>query len=334
MGKKNVIDIIIPVYNGEHYLSQCIESILGQTYQDWSLLLVDDGSTDGSGKICDMYAEQDKRITVIHKENEGAAIARNYGIKHTQGNLISFIDCDDWLEPLMFETMIAALEKGVDIVICGFTEEYTDGKKEKHICHTKQVYDCEDTLKLFLKNKIGSYFWSMLFRRDVIQEPIFNLPCYEDYATIIKWVSHAKRIALLPDLLYHYRQVSNSSMHSDKPQLANYYLALVERHKFIRKNHLLVGWAGERKHYLLGCLKAAKDLARTQHFNAELKKILCNIRTDVQDYMPIKCHEIGIKYYIRLKLLLFNVDAFICALRLSSFVQIKKHRKKQMFNKN
>lgn len=320
MDKEKTISIIIPVYNGERYIAQCIESIINQTYQNWSLLLVNDGSTDGSGKICDMYAVRDKRITVVHKENEGAAAARNYGMKHTQGNLVSFIDCDDWIEPTMYETMVAELIDDIDIVMCGYLEEYADNNKKKCICHRKEIYDSEDILKLLLQNKIGSYFWSMLFNRDVMQESIFNISCYEDYATIIKWVSHARKITLLPNTFYHYRQLSGSSVHSDNPKSANYYFALKERYNFIRNSHLLSEWEGERRYYLRGCLKAAKDLARHRYYNNDFRKIICNIRTDIQNYMPIKCNEIGIKYYIRLKLLQFSVDAFVYTLRLSSSV--------------
>lgn len=121
--KQPLISIIIPVYNGEKYLRPCIESILQQSYQNWELLLIDDGSHDHSGAICDEYSA-DPRITAIHKQNGGQAAARNKGISMAKGDYISFIDCDDWLEPDMYEQLINTLqEQQAEIIICGYYEE-------------------------------------------------------------------------------------------------------------------------------------------------------------------------------------------------------------------
>ena len=97
-----LISIIIPVFNGENYLRQCIDSVISQTYKEWELILIDDGSTDQSPDICNAYATEDKRIKVIHQRNSGQATARNNGLALAKGEYISFIDCDDWLEPKMY----------------------------------------------------------------------------------------------------------------------------------------------------------------------------------------------------------------------------------------
>ena len=98
MGKKDLVSIVIPVYNGEKYLRKCLDSIIGQTYQAWELLLIDDGSSDSSGDICDEYAAKNEKIKVLHKENGGQASARNTGLTMAQGEYVSFVDCDDWLD--------------------------------------------------------------------------------------------------------------------------------------------------------------------------------------------------------------------------------------------
>ena len=115
------ISVIIPVYNTEAYLPRCIESVIGQTYGDWELLLVDDGSTDGSGDICDRYAKQDERIRVIHNQNQGPAASRENGIKNSKGGLVMFADSDDWLDRDMLRIMKEQMEaSGAGIVCCIF----------------------------------------------------------------------------------------------------------------------------------------------------------------------------------------------------------------------
>ena len=123
--------IIVPVYNVEDYLERCLDSIISQTFSNIEIICVDDGSTDNSGNICEEYADKEQRISVIHKENEGPAAARNDGLENIQGAYVSFVDCDDWLEPEMYTTMLQALNKEqADIIICGYTEDYAEKNEE------------------------------------------------------------------------------------------------------------------------------------------------------------------------------------------------------------
>ena len=111
------VSVIVPVYNTEKYLNKCIDSILAQTFTDFELLLIDDGSTDNSGFICDEYAEKDKRVKVFHKENGGVSRARNLGIDNAQGEYLSFIDSDDYIRPEMYSELVAIADKfNVDLV--------------------------------------------------------------------------------------------------------------------------------------------------------------------------------------------------------------------------
>ena len=126
-----VVSIIVPVYNVKDYLPHCVDSILAQTLQDWELLLVDDGSTDGSGEICDTYARRDERIYVIHQENAGVSMARNKGMSIAKGIYIGFVDADDWIEPEMFQTMWHTAEcQHCSIVMCDAVTVYSDGRTE------------------------------------------------------------------------------------------------------------------------------------------------------------------------------------------------------------
>lgn len=125
-----IVTIIVPVYNVDKYLKRCIDSILCQTFCDWKLLLIDDGSTDKSASICDEYVKLDTRIKVVHKKNEGVSTARNLGIKLAKGKYITFIDSDDWIEKDFLEIIVSEKEKmNVPILVTGFVVEYNNKKK-------------------------------------------------------------------------------------------------------------------------------------------------------------------------------------------------------------
>ena len=315
-----LISIIIPVYNGEKYLRPCIDSILHQTYKHWELLLIDDGSKDTSGAICDEYAS-DPRISVVHKENGGQASARNQGVAMAKGEYISFVDCDDWLETDMYERMVQTMHsQQAEIIICGYIEEYKSRQKKVHADGEMKVYEASEALKLVLRGKIGSYLWSMLFRREVVQELMPDLNPYEDHATIFKWISHARRVVVLHQAFYHYRQLGSSSLHSYNPKKGNHFFqAIKERYHYIADRNLLPGWESENRIlYLRGCIKLTKDLARMPDYDIQLKAIIEEVREELRNFLPISRDEIGTKYYIRLKLLMMDVDVFVRILRLSS----------------
>ena len=303
-----LISIIIPVYNGEKYLRPCIDSILHQTYQHWELLLIDDGSPD-------------PRISVVHKENGGQASARNQGVAMAKGEYISFVDCDDWLETDMYERMVQTMHsQQAEIIICGYIEEYKSRQKKVHADGEMKVYEASEALKLVLRGKIGSYLWSMLFRREVVQELMPDLNPYEDHATIFKWISHARRVVVLHQAFYHYRQLGSSSLHSYNPKKGNHFFqAIKERYHYIADRNLLPGWESENRIlYLRGCIKLTKDLARMPDYDIQLKAIIEEVREELRNFLPISRDEIGTKYYIRLKLLMMDVDVFVRILRLSS----------------
>lgn len=331
MKQPSLISIIIPVYNGERYLRPCIDSIVGQTYTEWELLLVDDGSTDGSGDICDEYAAEYEQITVLHKKNGGQASARNEGINRAKGDFISFVDCDDWLEPDMYETMVGTLNREhADAIVCGYIEEYPHRQKAVHTDGQLTVYDSREALKQILQGRIGSYLWSMLFRRDIVQEPMPDLNLYEDHATIFKWISHAGKVAVLHQAFYHYRQLQSSSLHSYNPKKGNhFFLAIKERYHYVEDHRLLPGWERENRNiYIRNCIKLAKDLARMDSYDAQMRHIICEVREELRSFLPVRLKDVGLKQYIRLKLLMLNVNAFVNLLRCSSlFSFVRKSRK-------
>ena len=132
MNVKPQVSIIVPVFNGEKYLSQCIDSVLAQRYTDWELLLIDDGSTDGAAALCDSYAA-DPRIVVVHQPNSGAAAARNKGIAMARGEWVAFVDSDDYIEKNAYSTMMEVMSReGADIVECAFSFKFRDKETEEY----------------------------------------------------------------------------------------------------------------------------------------------------------------------------------------------------------
>ena len=329
------ISIIVPIYNGEKYLQPCIDSIINQTFENWELILVDDGSTDGSATICDEYALQDSRIRVLHKSNSGQAQARNDGMRHADGCYISFVDCDDWLEPDMYENMMdAMLTNKADIVVCGYAKEYVSHRKAVNADGTLSIYKGYQALRLILEGKIGSFLCFMLFSRKVMKEPMADQDFFEDHATIFKWFSHAGQVVTLHKAFYHYRQLEHSRLHTCSiEKYICYFKAIKERYYYVRKNGLIPEWKrGNHIQYIRSCIKLAKDLARASNYSMSHRKLILEVRDELKLLLPVKCWEIGLKNYFRLRLLMANINFFVYSLRASSVFQCHKlYNKEKLF---
>lgn len=211
--EEDLISVIVPIYKVELYLNQCIESIVKQTYHNLEIILVDDGSPDNCGGICDEWAKKDCRIKVIHKLNGGLSDARNAGIEIATGNYIAFVDSDDWIEPNMYELMIRALKKEkADFCACGIIDSY----KDKDIIHPCKpcVGTAEDILSLIYQDAIFSVAtWNKLYCKECWENLRFPTgKICEDAFTTYLVVDKSKRIVQLSDALYHYRIRENSIM--------------------------------------------------------------------------------------------------------------------------
>ena len=165
------ISIIVPIYNTESYLRRCIESVLSQTFTDFELLLIDDGSTDRSGSICDEYARMDNRVRVFHKENGGVSSARNLGLDNTRGEWIAFVDSDDWVKADYLKNMLRHTEEDVDMVIAHEELHRQNGEVEKRNHPERRITEA-NFADFFIDNGIHWKFapWGNLYRRRIIQE--------------------------------------------------------------------------------------------------------------------------------------------------------------------
>ena len=221
-----MISVIVPVYNVSAYIDQCVRSILAQTYSNLEIILVDDGSTDGSENTCDRFKLEDDRIVVIHKlRNEGLVRARQTGLEAATGDLIGFVDSDDWIEPDMFEKLYNALENnGADIAMCGRYEDAGDASKTAYHGIEEGLYEGDRLVSEVFPRMIvnGGFFdwglfpgyWDKLFKKEVIFEYLMKIDASikmgEDAAGTYPCILHSKSIYVLHECLYHYRQTPSS----------------------------------------------------------------------------------------------------------------------------
>lgn len=212
-----LLSVIVPVYNVEEYLPRCIDSLVNQTYKNLEILLVNDGSKDGSGAICDEYARKDPRIRVFHKENGGQSTARNLALDAMTGEFVTFADSDDWLEPDAYEAMMALAQKEkVKLVSAGrFDVSARTGEKKTGLCPKKQeVLTAEEMLgRLFTWDGCDSSPCDKLFHSSLFEGIRFpSRSNCEDVAIVYKLVEAAGMAAMLPKPIYNYyhRQGSTS----------------------------------------------------------------------------------------------------------------------------
>lgn len=228
-----LISVVVPVYNVENYLSICIESIIYQDYKNIEIILVDDGSTDSSGKICEKYKLLDNRIRVIHQQNGGLSNARNVGIKIAKGEYIGFVDSDDWIAKKMYSTLISLCEeKETDIAVCErilvesdfIDDNGTSG--EVYIASTDEALDV-----LYKDEKYYSHAWNKLYKRELFDNIQFpNGKTFEDIYIMHDIFSLSKRVAFIDKGLYYYRSRYNSIARvNDYKMWKSYFEALVKR---------------------------------------------------------------------------------------------------------
>ncbi len=210
----STISVIIPVYNVESYLPQCLDSVLSQSYSNLQVILIDDGSTDSSGAICDEYAERDSRIVVIHQKNGGAAAAKNAGLCIATGKYLSFVDSDDYLEPDAYAHMVAQLEgTNADVIQCSFCDVFPD-KTVSHIVQDEQTeFSCVQYLKQFTKDWTCGLLWDKLYVRSLFDGIFFEEghKIDDEYFTY-RGIMNARKIVRDIFVIYNYRKRRSSVM--------------------------------------------------------------------------------------------------------------------------
>ena len=246
MSENALITVIIPVYNTLEYLPRCVESVRAQTYQNLEILLVDDGSTDGSGELCDRFAAEDARIRVLHKKNGGSSSARNLGLSECRGDYVGFVDSDDHVDPDMYETLLTGLSGAeASIAQVGRDEIDVQGNLMANICdppESKELISAEDFFRELLMHRGDCSFCTKLFRRELLREERFpEGKLNEDFYLLIRILCGSEGVVSLPGRKYHvfYRLGSNSRkkdpndfsrVYADCVENADLAAQLVEKH--------------------------------------------------------------------------------------------------------
>lgn len=245
----DLISIIIPVYNVEEYLNQCLDSIINQSYNNLEIIIIDDGSTDNSSKICDEFAIKDNRIKVIHKSNGGLSDARNIGIENSNGKYIFFVDSDDFIDNIMIEKLYKLIKANdADISMCNFTYYYNDDLKHELIESPvkNDILNRQEAIDKLFEEKNWFYVvaWNKLYKKEIWDDIKFPKGyIHEDEAVIHKVFMKCNKIVTTSESLYFYRQVKGSIMNSgfNEKRLDKYY-ALSDRIVFLKDivtNHQL-----------------------------------------------------------------------------------------------
>lgn len=238
------ISVIVPIYNVEKYLARCIRSIMAQTYQNLEIILVDDGTKDQSGNICEQFARTDSRIRVFHKENGGLSDARNFGLDKARGSYIMFIDSDDWVDADMAEILYTACQKyNADIAECSYRNIYSDAVMEETACSAQIIEgDAVFALGAMLDWK---YFkpnaWNKLYKRQVIGDIRYPKgKIHEDEFTTYKFIYNARKLVYVDISKYNYDRTRTDSITGERfrPDNLDVGFAFRERVDFFREHHL------------------------------------------------------------------------------------------------
>ena len=249
-----MISIIIPVYNVKEYINQCLQSVLSQAYTDWECILVDDGSMDGSGDICDGYAKNDTRFRVIHQVNQGVSSARNNGLKMAKGEFVCFIDSDDWVESsYLFNLYSQASETNISLICGGFIREW--GYKSESIYPSKVYHFTigKEQTNQFIE--VFDYLYGpccKLYTASVIKDNYITFPIDfslgEDLLFNLNYINKCKNILVIPKTDYHYRHNQNSlSTQLNKTTFDVEYKLWKARKEFLIKYEM---WADKSQKYL------------------------------------------------------------------------------------
>lgn len=236
---EELISIIVPVYKVEDYLRRSLDSLISQTYSNWEAILVVDGSPDLSGSICDEYSKADSRFRVIHKDNEGVAVARNTGLDSAKGKIIAFVDSDDFVHPDMLATQYKIMEKyACDLVITGYRFAYDSVINDYTVNGEPQVLDSRKAIEKILDNQQFCSPWTKLYKKSLFDNVRYPKGAiYEDLMTAFEIFMAADKIVYQDIDFYYYFQVSDSITRSEfHYKKLDEVVALRKQYEFIKKN--------------------------------------------------------------------------------------------------
>ena len=213
----DLVSIIVPVYNIEPWIGRCLESLGNQTYKNIEVIVIDDGSRDRTGKLCDAFAQADGRFQVVHQENQGAAEARNRGLERAEGRYICFVDGDDHVSSVYVEQLYCALQKGqAQLSVCGYCEEDENGVPKRRLSAEERRLGAKETLSaIFFHDEIGRSLWNKMFDKEIIQKNQLRFRRYlvgEDMLFLIRYLQAIENVYISGSAAYYYLWRSGSAM--------------------------------------------------------------------------------------------------------------------------
>lgn len=272
------ISIIIPVYNVEKYLERCVSSVLSQTLNDIEIILVDDGSTDSSGSLCDSFAIKDNRIKVVHKQNGGLSSARNEGLKYITSNLVGFIDSDDWISEDMYEYLLNLQQKtDADIVSCNYVLAYDYPTEIKNSKIKECIFTRNEALKNYLElgvfSRINDYSaWKKIYKKELFNNIEFpNGMLFEDMPTNFRLIQKCSKYVYSTKICYFYFQNSVSITRNQYSK----------RHNDLIKSSEMIGLYAQQESNDIK--KLANVLKIKSYFSLLTKIVRFGVKDDVDD---------------------------------------------------
>lgn len=321
-----MVSVIVPIYKVEEYLPRCIDSILAQTYANLEIILVDDGSPDNCGAICDAYAQKDSRIVVIHKENGGVSAARNQGLKIAKGQYIAFVDSDDWVHSEYIALLVKGLNTGADLAICTMIETTKMAIDDMPIepCPYKLFDKNECFYQMLHSKKIGGFLCNKLFKKELIVNTLNeNIYCSEDFVFCAQYAEGIQQAVVIDTPLYYYWKNLDSvtnmyGVFNDK------FFSLLEAEKQLREIYIK-NLPAVKDDITLNLLKVALNLYGRYKYNKcrnlkqelELKRVIKQYYPEIKKSKKIAFKEkINIFITKRFPVLLLKVKVTILGRKL------------------
>lgn len=293
----DLISVIVPVYQVENYLNQCIESIIEQTYTNLEIILIDDGSKDNCPQICDDWSIKDKRIKVIHKKNGGLSDARNVGLDIAKGKYIAFIDSDDWVDSRYIELLYNSLIKSkADISACSIQKVYDADSVDPYNLNPKlQLVTPKEAIKdILYDRRFKTVAWNKLYSKEVLAGERFIVGrIHEDEFFSYKVFAKAQKLVFVDASLYKYRQRSGSIMSSPSLKHLDLLDAYLNRIKFLEKNYTDLA-SKDKLNFCIACISFYKDFLKSDSIS---KTIALNKIKDYRKKIKFDMKELNFFTY-------------------------------------
>lgn len=333
MGKTPEISIIVPVYKVGRYLRQCLDSIQAQTFTDWEAILVDDGSPDDCGAICEEYASRDPRFRVIHRPNGGLSAARNTGLREARGRYVGFVDSDDWIDSRHYSLLHSLLESsGADMAQLGYVEEYVGHSRPRPLTDHVRTLGRDGVMRALVMGEIPDYVWNKLYRRSVVGPDFPEGHVFEDIAVFNVWAPRINSAILSPETTLHYRHRRGSILNSGwSGGRLDFLKVILDRDRIFHGLLPDITSHRERSRWLWRLtINAAKEIARFEPDPAVRSNSLGSVAAIAHTLPSPTVVELGLKKWWRARLLLSSTSRFASWVRMMYRADVQTHHRQDI----